>query len=893
MLVFMLMLFQCVGILVLVVIDGVELVLINSRGEIKRATKQEKQGKEGKRENPRAAMDKPGKDDGGGGGKEERGARGRGKYDKETTNKKGEGRKEEMKGRATGRQATPERRTKTKQRSRSKTRSSERKTPERANSIRKTATSIAKSMLGLNAIEQEKVTNIKIKKEILETDHRYTAEKGGMEADEEEVQVVSTPFKRKKGDTGTPVQQIPEHEKKKKRQSHLNFTPVNQDTEETREARKKETEQKDEDKDKKREKENEANSTHKTEQQTKDRSSENQENQKPRETGTNTSNEQKNESKLEAENKTEAENQNKTNEKEEDEALEPPPDIQRATQEPIQNPYKTGAAIENQTTPKRTLSYAKAVDGEQTKLRTQEKKRGKYNRRFEITFSVDEKEITEAKEVQHLREALTAILKRAKKVDKNAMINTWQEHRQMRTIKEIEDIPFTPADMKQYLNHPFNDRRIRKKNSGWRINMALSIPHETFIHFWELSRHEHREIQYVSIKDAPIQSERHYYVGSFLNSSEGQISELLNLKLQEETQVPINLAYRNAPLDKKSQDRFWRDAYNRNNQGEGPIWQFAPLALTVYSDTAENSRMAAKYLMEKYGSQDGEGQYPRMPDGTRMRFIPAARFLDMAGKSTAEKLFANQIKFNVQQIKLALPITRIYQRHEEHGDKTTMELLLAMRCEDKGNEPYFRHLTKRWTREIDKKKYWVSVHKEMYEPAMEIMKNLKFELHSRYGEKVSDLVEEPEATKNTGKPRKIETKSTIKSNTSESTLTIDTNDRYLNGHARFIIEGMEKLHTNESEPTLAEQRAQENNNYEMEVASKGTDNTMESIVPRHNEPPDPNNDQNNDTPKTQPKSVTQDSWTRVGDEADEQRLHQYIKKTTPTKPGVAPGQQTK
>ena len=173
--------------------------------------------------------------------------------------------------------------------------------------------------------------------------------------------------------------------------------------------------------------------------------------------------------------------------------------------------------------------------------------------------------------------------------------------------------------------------------------------YETFIHFWELSRHEHREIPYVTIKDAPIQSERHYYVGSFLNSSEGQISELLTMKLQEEAQVPINLAYRSAPLDKKSQDRFWKEAHHKNNKGEGPTWQFAPLALTIYSDTAENSRTAARYMMEKYGAQDKEGQYPRMPDGTRMRFVPAARFLDMAGKSTAKKVFANQIKFNVNR----------------------------------------------------------------------------------------------------------------------------------------------------------------------------------------------------------------------------------------------------
>ncbi len=86
--------------------------------------------------------------------------------------------------------------------------------------------------------------------------------------------------------------------------------------------------------------------------------------------------------------------------------------------------------------------------------------------------------------------------------------------------------------------------------------MALSIPHETFIHFWELSRNENREIPYVHMKDTPIQSERHYYVGSFLNSSDGQIADLLNSQLQDEIEVPINLAYRAAPLDKKTQDRL-------------------------------------------------------------------------------------------------------------------------------------------------------------------------------------------------------------------------------------------------------------------------------------------------------------------------------------------------
>ena len=364
----------------------------------------------------------------------------------------------------------------------------------------------------------------------------------------------------------------------------------------------------------------------------------------------------------------------------------------------------------------------------------------------------------------------------------------------------------------------------------------MSIPPDTFKHYWNISRTEYKDVPYTMIKDAPIQSERSYYVGCFLNSSDGQITNQLITQLQQDMNLPIDIKFRAAPLDKKAQDRFWKEAYANANEGKGPVYQYAPLALTMYSNTAENSRAAAKYMMEKYGSQDEEGQYPRLPDGTRMRFIPAARFLDMAGKATAEALLANQIKFNAQDVKLALPITEINKKFDTHENRTTMELLLDMKCEQKGNEPYFRHICKRWTRDHTKKKYWVSVHHEMYRPALIIMQKLKTELTARYGEEVGNLVEDDTDSKNNNK---IDTKSTQQSIQSESTLTIDTNDRYLNGQARFIIEGMEKLTTNEETPTLAEKRAAEYDNFTMEVESNGTNNTQESITARPtSEPPD-------------------------------------------------------
>lgn len=89
-------------------------------------------------------------------------------------------------------------------------------------SLRNTATSIAQSMLGLVAPTQETITSIQIKKEIIESDPKYTAQQKNKD---DKVMKIAMPQKRKKEDNGMAVQAVMENEKKKQRQSQLNFTP--------------------------------------------------------------------------------------------------------------------------------------------------------------------------------------------------------------------------------------------------------------------------------------------------------------------------------------------------------------------------------------------------------------------------------------------------------------------------------------------------------------------------------------------------------------------------------------------------------------------------------------------------------------------------------------------
>ena len=597
-----------------------------------------------------------------------------------------------------------------------------------------------------------------------------------------------------------------------------------------------------------------------------------------------------------------------------------PPNIKRmsinsnkATTTPaktIENPYEKQSPRSKETekekaqkeapTPtsnnKQQVSYANAVEGKQTKLQTHAKKRGKHNHRFELSFLIEDPNQHEPeKELSNLREILTAILKRAKEVDKNSMINTWRESSHMRTVEKVEDLPFTPNDLKMYLNHPYNDRKIQKKNNGWRINLSFSIPYDLFLHYWELSKRDYTEVKFVSLKDAPMQSERYYNCGTFINSSDGQITKQLSQKLTTEIGKKIHCAFRPAPLDKSAADFFWKNAYEQAKTGRGNIYRYAPMSLNVYAQTPEDARQTAKHLLQKYGTQTPEGQYPKTPDGSRMRFIPANRFLDMAGRDTAKNLFANQIQFNANHVKLPLPIQSIDTTFEEHEGRSIMELILDMECEEKENEPFFRHVTRRWTRDFKEKRYTVSVHKEMLHDAQRMIEHLKEELQLRYGDKVAAEVIDREEE---------EERRPSSASYSVSTMTLDTNDRYLNGPARFIIEGMDALSTTEKSTTLATKRAQEEDNYTMEVVSKGTNDTNETFasmkgpastengihrVPQQIKPNKAHNSERNKTTGASAREDEADHWERVGSETAEIKLHQTITNQTNHDPGGKPG----
>ena len=235
------------------------------------------------------------------------------------------------------------------------------------------------------------------------------------------------------------------------------------------------------------------------------------------------------------------------------------------------------------------------------------------------------------------------------------------------------------------------------------------------------------------------------------------------------------------------------------------------MALQMYTSTREEAVKAANFFSQKYGNPGEDGQYPRMADGTRMRFIAAHIYLDMQGRATAANLFKQQIKFQSSEVIVPLPIRDPFQRFKTQNNKTMHELCMDLKDAEQSDEPYFRYMKKRYHWNYKTTEYEVSVHNKMYKSAAKVIKRFKEFMTEQYGEEVGDTIMDQQQLG----PRSV-SESTIAA--TSTTISVATEDRYLNGSAQFIILGLENVKlANEEGP--AEIRRGEGDENTMNVVS--------------------------------------------------------------------------
>ena len=565
---------------------------------------------------------------------------------------------------------------------------------------------------------------------------------------------------------------------------------------------------------------------------------------------------------------------------------------------PVANPYtrKNATTIEavdkeseEETTPKTGLStttketWANAVKkaSPQRVLKTHERIQYAHEMLGEVSFSVGRNcdDIVPAIEASIFREVIIHALKRGKEVDHKFVINAYHEDTNLPTIKKIEDIPLGLHAIRAYMPHiQVPPRRVKQgKNTGYRLRMSFSIQPDEFIHYWEMSKRTYKKVPYLTLRKTPMQKSPTYNTaGFFINSSEKQCTQQLEEALSAILKTPIGLQFRPAAIDRHSQDKLWQEA-KKDSPSPRDVYLKAPMALQVYAKSQAQARNVASELYAMYGKQV-DGQYPRMPDGSRMRFVPASHFLDMKSRPIALRMLRQQIAFARNTIAAPIPVKDPNQRFPEYDNKTMQELILDLTCTEKDDEPYFRHVAKKWTREYNPHAFEVEIHNNMYGDAAKILRKLPEVLQNTYGKSAADALTYMPQDGDTEISQEI------------SVITLDTEDRYMNGKAQFIFTGLETLKGEGMQPS-----------YQEDERSMNVRSTTSGLT-GHNTAgsPDTNLDSTNMEvdkymgsmkPAHKPRSRMEEGWNRVGTEEDTERLQRRIMEAKAPDPGGTTGGQ--
>ena len=506
------------------------------------------------------------------------------------------------------------------------------------------------------------------------------------------------------------------------------------------------------------------------------------------------------------------------------------------TSQKVTNPYRTQRENNNKvdaaTTPR--VTYASVTKSPQTKIKTHSKIKEAHETYFEVTFDADEMSNNPSMPeiIANHKATIKHILKRAKEIDGRAKINTWKETSDLPTLVKVEDIPDDIASMSAYLFKK-GSQISKGKNRNWQIKITTHITSQEFVHLWGLSKRDYTRVPFVTLRSAPLQAPTYHAAGFFINSSDNQLVEQLEEEISKQIGHQIGIAYKPAAIVNRAAKACWAAA-TKAKQKAPPFeknrvfFRNAPMAMQVYAESRDEALVVAQKLSERYGSVDADRMYPRLPDGTRMRFVAAHPFLDMQGSTTAANLFQQQILLQKYEVTAAVPIRDPFQRFSSHNNKTMHELVMDLRDPEQNNEPYFRNMRKKYNWNFKTKEWEVSMHSGMYASAAKILRRFKEHMTEQYGDEVGDAIKD-----GTSEEGRHEFGS--QSGATSTGISISTEDRYLNGDGHFIILGIEKLEENMREQTIGDIRMGGDDENTMNVKSTtsglsgNTGNTVPSI----------------------------------------------------------------
>ena len=336
-------------------------------------------------------------------------------------------------------------------------------------------------------------------------------------------------------------------------------------------------------------------------------------------------------------------------------------------------------------------------------------------------------------------------------VDPSAGIVPWEESLESRypsinhTSVDTTDRNVLHFYMRSPERGPFA-QNTKYWRQGVRISCGTSL--RTFIDKWNNCRRVKKDMYPIQ----PAETQRHHrfaLVGICQGSSPDKDVSDLQRSLPNITSIkdidlswqPVSVGRHTKKLWQQANDQATKEVqascqHNVNFNSRKFAW--GPHALSIFAPTEVEAKKARKILFEKYGKTK-DGKFPEWPDGSRMKFLPLHS--SRISNHVADQILP-RVKWHIyakaNESSIEIPDVEIWKPIPNSGGKSIASYLHQYK--DKQGTSVFRHVSHRWSRDPDEKRWEITVSKHMKSKATIVMSNLRKGLLHEFGETATNAV---------------------------------------------------------------------------------------------------------------------------------------------------------
>ena len=372
--------------------------------------------------------------------------------------------------------------------------------------------------------------------------------------------------------------------------------------------------------------------------------------------------------------------------------------------------------------------------------------------RVRISFTCKHDVTIKRNKTEEYRRVLIRAIEIANKFDTEVKLLPWRIiGKAIVTPIHINDLyKFNHDQLMEYLNiqSEVNQMALDKMCHGFGINFKTKDCVNTFIDKWNSSKFNlRREIKskgWISVRRAEVQKHHNAIpIGFFQGSSENGVYEVLNNELSAHIGVEVEMSFQNI-YQRGVTGQFWERAKKEaQKQGEEGTREFrkrkfslAPSGLIVYVYRNSDIDKALAMLVKLYSKETQKKEWPRLPDGSRMKFVPLV--IGPINNTKVKRQLTKRINWHITAKALEetmdLPLTDIFTKHQYLKGQSLAYILQGIMSKEIQGATVFRHVTKKWTINPDDKEYEITAHYHMRNEANAFMKNIESFLKDNYGE---------------------------------------------------------------------------------------------------------------------------------------------------------------